>query len=363
MEYWIAGDWFQQFIAPILQFSTIFSRNYAVLDTLVSFHLLALSIMTTRTKLKYDIRKQHKQVMSKYKLEYLLTRMLATIAKGLSIKALYFLGDRLGDLLFYVIKSRKKTALKNLKNVFGNEKSEKELRRIVHLNYRHFGKMVLEFARIPKLTRKNILDEVPVYNQKILREALAKNRGVIVFSGHFGNWEYLAAAVSQIGPPMYAVFKEQKNLLVDGIIKKYRMDLGLLPLKVKGGAARGIMQALRAKAKVLIVFDQDAGGKGKFINFLGRPASTNTGPAQIVIRHNVPAVMAFGLRSKKGGIKIILEKFPDPEEFSNDEAGIIQFIEEYNRKLERYIRKYPEQWFWMHRRWLTWERSLVKKRI
>jgi len=299
--------------------------------------------------------------MIKYKLEYLLTRILGTIAKGLSLKALYFIGDWLGDLLFYVIKSRKETALKNLKNVFGNEKCETELLRIVHLNYRHFGKMALEFARIPRLTPNNILEEVPIYNQEVLHEALAKKKGVIVFSGHFGNWEYLAAAVAQIGPPMYAVFKEQKNLLVDAIIKKYRMDLGLLPLKVKGGAARGIIQALKANAKVLILFDQDAGGKGKFIDFLGRPASTTKGPAQIAIKHKIPAVMAFSLRSKKGGIKIVLEKFPDPEQFSNDEAGIIKFIEEYNRKLERYIRKYPEQWFWMHRRWLTWERSLVKR--
>jgi Kdo2-lipid IVA lauroyltransferase/acyltransferase len=299
--------------------------------------------------------------MLKYKLEYLLTRLLGTIAKGLSLKALYFIGDRLGDLLFYIIKSRKKTALTNLKNVFGKNKSEAELLRIVHSNYRHFGKMALEFAQIPRLTPKNIPQEVPVYNQEILHEALAKQKGVIVLSGHFGNWEYLAAAVAQIGPPMYAVFKEQKNLLVDAIIKKYRMDLGLRPLKVKGGAARGIIHVLRSKAKVLILFDQDAGGKGKFVNFLGRPASTTKGPAQIAIKHKIPAVMALSLRSKKGGIKVILEKFPDPEKFSNDEAGIIKFIEEYNKTLEKYIRKYPEQWFWMHRRWLTWERSLVKQ--
>ena len=301
--------------------------------------------------------------MIKYKLEFYLTRLLGFIAKGLSLKAAYFIGDRLGDLFFYIIRIRKKVALKNLQRAFGSERTEQELLHILHLNYRHFGKMLLEFARIPLLSKKNILQEMPVHNQEILVEALSKNRGVIVLSGHFGNWEYLAAAVAQIGPPLYAVFKEQKNLLVDGIIKKYRMDLGLLPLKVKGGAAKGILQALKAKAKVLIVFDQDAGGKGKFVNFLGRPASTNKGPAQISIKHKIPAVMAFGIRSKKGPIKIILEKFPDPANFPNSEQGVIRFIEEYNKRLERYIRKYPEQWFWMHRRWLTWERKVSKQQI
>jgi len=295
--------------------------------------------------------------MVKYKIEYFLTRLVGQIAKGLSLKTAYFIGDRVGDLFFYVIKIRKKVALKNLQHAFGNEKTEKELLQIVHLNYRHFGRVMMEFARIPLLTRKNILQEIPVYNQEILTQALKQNKGVLVLSGHFGNWEYLAAAVAQIGPPLYAVFKEQKNLAVDALIKKYRMDLGLLPLKVKGGAAKGILLALRNKAKVLIVLDQDAGGKGKFVEFLGRPASTTKGPAQIVIKHKIPVVMAFGVRSKKGGIRIFLEKFPAPETFPNNEQGIIQFIKEYNSRLERYIRKYPEQWFWLHRRWKTKEKK------
>jgi KDO2-lipid IV(A) lauroyltransferase len=299
--------------------------------------------------------------MAKYKIEYILTRLLSFAAKGLSINAAHFIGDRLGDLFYYFIPIRKQVAFDNLKKVFGEKKTDRELKSIVHLNYRHFGKMLLEFARLPRLTKDNILQEISVVNKHILWDALAKNRGVIVLSGHFGNWEYLAAAVAQIGPPMYAVFKEQKNLLVDGLIKKYRMDMGLLPLKVKGGAARGIMQALIQKAKVLILFDQDAGGKGSFFNFLGRPASTTTGPAQICVKHNIPAVMAFALRTKKGPIKIILEKFPDPATFAINDAGITQFIEQYNHQLEDYILRYPEQWFWMHRRWLTWERSLVKR--
>lgn len=295
--------------------------------------------------------------MVKYKFEYFLTRLVGQIAKGLSLKAAYFIGDQVGNLFYYVIKTRKKVALKNLQHAFGNEKTERELLQIVHLNYRHFGRVMMEFARIPLLTRKNILKEIPVYNQEILTQALKQNKGVLVLSGHFGNWEYLAAAVAQIGPPLYAVFKEQKNLAVDALIKKYRMDLGLLPLKVKGGAAKGILLALRNKAKVLIVLDQDAGGKGKFVEFLGRPASTTKGPAQIFIKHKIPVVMAFGVRSKKGGIRIFLEKFPAPETFSNNEQGIIKFIQEYNARLERYIHKYPEQWFWLHRRWKTKEKK------
>ena len=181
-----------------------------------------------------------------------------------------------------------------------------------------------------------------------------------MLSGHFGNWEYLAAAAAQIGPPLYAVFKEQKNKQVDELIKKQRVSLGMLPLKVKGGAARGILAAVREGAKVLILFDQDAGGKGRFIDFFGRPASTTDGPARIAIKYHVPAVFAYGLRDKNGQITVTFEQFPDPESFENSENGITRFIETYNARMERQIRRHPEQYFWMHRRWLTWERHQEK---
>lgn len=294
--------------------------------------------------------------MLRLKSEYILGRIVGLIAGGLSLRSVYFIGDRLGDLFFFWIKIRKKVALKNLRKALGNKKSDEELVGILRQNYRHFGKMLLEFARIQSLKKENILDEIVIKNRHILENELEKGKGVLVLSGHFGNWEYLAAAVAQIGPPLFAVFKEQKNLLVDDLIKKQRVKLGLYPLKVKGGAARGIISALKQGAKVLILFDQDAGSKGRFVNFLGRPASTRDGAARIAIRRQVPAVLAFAVRSKKGQIKIILEKFPDSSNFENSEQGINKFIETYNQRLEYYIRKYPEQYFWMHRRWLAWER-------
>lgn len=294
--------------------------------------------------------------MVKFKLEYFLARLVGLIARGLPPKAAYLIGEKLGDLFFYVVKIRKNVALKNLKYALGNEKSENELLDIVRQNYRHFGKMLFEFARIQVLKREDVLEEILVINRHILEEALSQGKGVLVLSGHFGNWEYMAAAVAQIGPPLYAVFKAQKNLLVDDLIKQQRVNLGLLPLKVKGGAARGIMTALRQHAKVLIVFDQDAGKNGRFVKFLGRPASTNDGAARIAVKFQIPSVLAFAVRTKLGAIKVIIEKFPEPATFENSDQGIIRFIETYNHRLEHYIRKYPEQYFWMHRRWLAWER-------
>ena len=210
---------------------------------------------------------------------------------------------------------------------------------------------MMEFARLPLFTDDSILKQIPVHNKELIDELIKKEKGALVLSGHFGNWEYLAAVLAKMNPPLHCVFKQQKNLAVDNTIKKIRTDIGLVPLKIKGGAAKGVITAIKKKEMALIVMDQDAGKKGKFVDFLGKSASTADGPAIIAIKYNVPVIMAFGIRAKNGLIEIHFHKFPDVRQFTNDENGITQFLLEYNKILEQYIHKYPEQWFWMHRRW------------
>ena len=289
----------------------------------------------------------------KYKFEYLLTRLVGFFAKLVPLKLAHYIGDRLGDLFFYFIRIRKNVALKNLQASFGDEKSSHELNSIVHQNYRHFGRVLMEFARIPLLKRATILDQIPVHNIQLVTEAISQGNGLMILSGHFGNWEYMAAALANVGTDLYCVFKEQKNLAVDNIIKQFRMNVGLRPFKVKGGAAKGILKALKQKNAVLILSDQDAGRKGEMIEFLGRPASTARGSALIAIKYRVPVIMALGVRENDGHIRVHLEKFPGVDKFPDNDEGVKQFLIQYNKILEKYIRKYPEQWFWLHRRWKT----------
>lgn len=289
----------------------------------------------------------------KYKFEYLLTRLVGFFAKLVPLNLAHFIGDRLGDLFFYVIGIRKNVALNNLQASFGDEKSSRELKSIVHQCYRHFGRVLMEFARIPLLKRATILDQIPVHNIELATEAISHGKGLMILSSHFGNWEYMAAALANVGTELYCVFKEQKNLAVDNIIKQVRMNIGLRPFKVKGGAAKAILKALQEKNAVLIVGDQDAGRKGEMIEFLGRPASTARGSALIAIKYRVPVIMAFGVRENDGQIRVHLEKFPGVDKFPDSDEGVKQFLIQYNKILEKYIRKYPEQWFWLHRRWKT----------
>ena len=288
-----------------------------------------------------------------HKFEYFLTRLLGTFAKFLPLKTAHLTGNILGDLFFYVIKSRKRVAFRNLRMVFGDTKSDKSLKKILRGHYRHFGCVLMEFARIPGLTKESIEKEIPIHHQEILNEALSAGKGCIVITGHFGNWEYLAAGLTNSGYGLSCIYREQKNVAVDNVIQEYRKKVGLELLKVRGGAAKGMVRAIRKKKSILSVMDQDAGRKGVFVDFLGHPASANRGTATLALKYKVPVVVAFGVRKKDRRIHIEMQKFRDIQSFSNDEEGIIEFIKEYNRILETYIRRYPEQWFWLHRRWKT----------
>ncbi|MEE4311254.1 MAG: lysophospholipid acyltransferase family protein [candidate division KSB1 bacterium] len=292
-------------------------------------------------------------ISKKYKFEYYLTKFLGTFAKFLPVRTAHLFGNMLGDLFFYVIKSRKRVAFRNLKMVFGDTKSDKSLKKILREHYRHFGCVLMEFARIPSLTKESIENEIPIHHQEILNEALSAGKGCIVITGHFGNWEYLAAGLTNSGYKLSCIYREQKNVAVDKVIQEYRKKLGLELLKVRGGAAKGMVSAIRKKKSILSVMDQDAGRKGVFVDFLGYPASVNRGTAALALKYKVPVVAAFGVRKKDRCIHIEIEKFRDIHSFSDGEDGIIEFIKEYNGILEAYIRRYPAQWFWMHRRWKT----------
>ncbi|MBD3290793.1 hypothetical protein GF337_18445 [candidate division KSB1 bacterium] len=290
---------------------------------------------------------------TKYKIEFALTHLVGFFAKTLPHRFALKTGDAIGSLFYHLIRVRREVALKNLRIAFGNEKNDSELMKIVKENYQHFGRVLMEFGRIPLLKRSTILEEIPIHNRQILDDAIGQDRGVVLLSGHFGNWEYLAAAAANVGRNCYAVFKPQKNKAVDTIIKDYRMHVGIHPLKIKEAAAKGIFRAIREKSIALIVIDQDAGKSGMFIDFFGKPASTNRGAASLIIRLRAPVVMGFGIRGENGRTEIHLEKFPDPSMFSNDDEGIKNLLTEYNKILEKYIRQYPEQYMWMHKRWRT----------
>jgi KDO2-lipid IV(A) lauroyltransferase len=169
-------------------------------------------------------------------------------------------------------------------------------------------------------------------------------------AGHFGSWELMGAAVSQRGYPLDFLVGEQHNLLVDNLMNDYRRSMGIGIIKM-GVAAKGIMKALKENRFVAMLSDQDAGSDGTVVEFFHRPASTPKGPAAFALKMDAPIIMAFIIRESKKKQRIVIEKPMFGERTSDKEEDIRKLTQTYTQKLEEYIIKYPDHWFWPHRRW------------
>jgi len=130
----------------------------------------------------------------------------------------------------------------------------------------------------------------------------------------------------------------------------YRRTAGIGIIKM-GAAAKGIIKALKENRFIAMLSDQDAGSDGTVVEFFNRPASTPKGPAAFALKMDAPIIMAFIIRENNQKQKIIIEKPIFGEKSADKEADIQKLTQAYTRKLEEYIRRYPDHWFWPHRRW------------
>jgi len=293
----------------------------------------------------------------KHWLEYQGTRFLFFLAPILPWSWMLAAGGLLGKFTFSILRIRRRVTLENLAHAFP-EKSAAELKNIARRAYENFGMMMLEYLRLPKLSpeelQRRISFAMPA-EQNPYEQALALGKGAICMTGHFGNWEYMGALVALMQYPMVYLYQEQNNPYVDALIRGIRTQMQM-PSIPRGAALRGILKALREKKFVAILADQDAGSNGIFVDFLGRPASTGRGPAAFVLKTAAPIVFCVAIRQPGGHHRVEAELLTF--EFSengaaDDEEKLRQITEAWTKVLEKYIRQYPDHWFWMHRRWKT----------
>ena len=249
----------------------------------------------------------------------------------------------------YVLKLRKKVALDNLQRAFP-EKEERELKRIYTRSWLHFLKVGAEMARLPRMNDRLIERWIDSSELNVLKEELKGGKGVIVVSGHLGNWEWMGSAISKAGCPVTCVITSQTNRLVERWINRMRESVGIEYVH-RRHAVRGVLSALKQNRAVVILCDQDAAEAGVFTSFFGRLASTPRGPALFSLKTGAPIVFTATPRLSSGKYRIVFEKMT-PENLTgireNDELNIMQMI---TSRLETEIRKSPEQWLWLHRRW------------
>jgi KDO2-lipid IV(A) lauroyltransferase len=294
----------------------------------------------------------------KHWLEYQGVLFLLFLAQTLPLAIMLALGRLLGKLTFSILRIRRRVALENLAHAFP-EKPAAELKTIARRSYEKFGMMMLEYLRLPKLSENELRERISFAmpkEQNPYEQALALGKGAICMTGHFGNWEYMGALVALLQYPMVYLYQEQNNPYVAALIRDTRTKMNM-PSIPRGAALRGILKALREKKFVAILADQDAGSNGIFVDFLGRPASTGRGPAAFVLKTQAPIVFCVAIREPNGRHRVEAELLTfdlsqNGPALSEEEK--LKFVTQaWTRVLEKYIRQYPDHWFWMHRRWKT----------
>lgn len=275
-------------------------------------------------------------------------------AATLPRKWLLAFGAGLGRFTFSVLRIRRSVALDNLRRAFP-EKTESELRGLARRNYENFGMMMLEYLRLPSMSRAELAELAPFRSAQDSAPWFATMKagtGAVCMTGHFGNWEYLGVMLAHQFPMVY-LYQSQNNPYVDALIRRTRAQVNMHSIPRQ--SLKEILKALRQKKFVAILADQDAGRNGLFVNFMGRPASTAQGPAAFVLKTGAPILFVFSLRQPGGKHLVESEclRFDDLPSHWSEAEKLHHITQAWTDVLEKYVRRYPDHWFWMHRRWKT----------
>ena len=279
----------------------------------------------------------------------ILVRCFNFIFSFVPISASLWLGRRFGTVAFMVNRKRRLIAYANLKSAFASEKSPQELRRITKKVYQNMVQTFMEILNLTKVNKHYTDKYVEIINFERIQDAAGSGRGCVLLTAHFGDWELLSLTSAIVGFPILVLVREQKMKRMNELLNALRESKGCKVVR-KGMETRDILKALRGGGIVGILADQDAGRNGVFVDFFGRPTSTHSGAMEMAAHTGCIILPNFIVRTAGPYHKVYLEKYIEvPKEAG--EAEIRKAVQAYMSVLEAYVRKYPEQWLWLHKRW------------
>lgn len=284
-----------------------------------------------------------------YRLIYLTIKLIS----NMPLSAGRFIGKILAVLFLMVPIKRKKTSLENIRKCFGNQMSKDELKRLNRKVARHFGQMFLEVPHIIKFTSENLDQYVNFVGEDNLTDAIKKGKGVFILTGHFGNWEWMSAAVSLRFGGLSVVARPFDFYPLERLMSNLRSRFGaeIIP---KQKAMRRLLMAIKQNRMVGILLDQNVDWyDGVFVDFLGRKACSNKGLALMALKTGSPVIPAFPVRAKNGQYRIYLGEEIELIRTGDKIKDVEMNTALFTAVIGYYVKKYPDQWFWFHRRWKT----------
>ena len=285
-----------------------------------------------------------------HRLQYGALRGVIGLLRRIGLRSASAVGAGLGTLGYRPFAIRRDVVERQVRTALPTLPPD-ERRRIARASYAHLGRTTTETALLPLYDRARIIamfEEVEGWS--IIEERLARDKGLILVTGHLGNWELGGAYLAARGLPMQAVVRYMENPLFDGYLTRTRERIGMTVVH-DDEAVRRVPRALRTGNAVAFLIDQGAVGLAStWVPFFGRLAKTPRGPAVFALRLGAPIVFGAAIRQPSGRFRLYFEPI-DSTSTGNLEADIERIVAEYTAVLERWVRRAPEQYFWHHRRW------------
>lgn len=292
--------------------------------------------------------------------EYLAFRLLLCVWQILSPQGCARLANRLAWVFCHVLPrklTRYEVARSNLQQAFGTEKTAAEIDRIIYQMWVHLFQLLSEIAHLPrKLHLHNTYDVIDFRNRGDAVRALLSDRPVLLLSGHYGNWEMAISVFGLFGFQMGVVARELDNPYLQNWFARFRQQTGH-KLIAKKSCFDDMLALLEEGGRFALLGDQDAGRGGIFVEFFGKPASTLKTIALLARQYNALICVGCSRRLAQRGthwerFELGVEEVIDPQEITSDNP-ILEITQRYTAALERAVRRAPEQYFWLHKRWKT----------
>ena len=285
-------------------------------------------------------------------LEYGVVRFMLAVFASMPLRAALRIGASVAVCFSWCAGRLRRTGERNLEIAFP-ELSIGERRLLLRRAFGNLGRLLGLFSQFTKQP-ENLLEIVDRDGFEYLAAAKQAGRGIILFTGHVGAWELSSFALSLFGHPLSFLVRRIDNPKIEAMIDRARTHLGNRTID-KRSAAREMMEILRAGETLGILVDLNTlDREGIFVDFFGRPASTTFMVAKLALRTGAAVLPVFAPWDKERGCFLL--KVDPPlliERTGNEQEDVRRLTQQYTRIVEDYVRRYPDQWLWIHRRWKT----------
>jgi len=285
----------------------------------------------------------------RHRFEYLTVRALIVLVRLMPGPLVRACGSLLGFAFYAIDRPHRRIAERNLAAAFP-ARSARERRTIVRGAFKHFGRLLVELLEFSTLSPTAMLARSEFDGEQRTRLAYSHGKGVLFVTGHFGFWELHAMAHPLQFEPIAVLARPLDNPYLNTLLENIRQRTGNTVL-YRQGTIRRVMRTLEAGHGVAVLIDQHIQGRDAiYVDFFDRPAATTSALAALALRTGAPVVPVFALPLGGGRYRMIYEHPVEPPRADSDDA-VREFTQRCTDVLEMYVRRHPDLWLWMHRRW------------